>query len=60
MKNTAMQKQFCFYLNYIPIVSKEEVRNQLGYLSNWFYSVDCGQVGFNRNKELKAFDYGLH
>lgn len=55
------------YYKGIPIVfmeradwaTRDEIAARLGYEPDWTGSVDCGQVGFNKQGKLVAFDYGL-
>lgn len=52
--------------NEIPIVLaqkvrhvwEDEIKERLGFIPDWIYSVDCGQVGFTKNNRLVAYDYG--
>ena len=55
-------------LDSIPIVLMEKVEfatvkeivARLGKEPRWCWSVDCGQVGWNRQGKLVAYDYGLN
>jgi hypothetical protein len=33
------------------------IREILGEVPDWVCSIDCGQVGFNRSGQLKAYDF---
>jgi hypothetical protein len=35
----------------------EPVQTPLRELPSWVYSVDCGQVGYTKDRELVAYDY---
>lgn len=59
-----------FYWHDIPVVlmekvehaNQEQTKEYLGTpkgKSDWTWSVDCGQVGFNRQGRLVAYDYGI-
>ena len=55
------------YYKDIPVVFMETIiyadnktiKNILSFVPDWVYSIDCGQVGFNRKNELLAFDFGV-
>lgn len=59
------------YVNDIPVCLMEKVEhatveqtnahlNTLGGESDWTWSVDGGQVGFNSRGKLVAYDYGMN
>lgn len=55
------------YWKEIPIVFMERVKHastnelieKLGKEPDWTYCVDCGQVGWNRQGKLVAYDFGI-
>lgn len=59
-------KTKCFYIDGIAILvmeyleraSCEEVNEYIGSSFDWTDFIDCGQVGFNKNGQLRAYDYG--
>lgn len=59
-------KTGCFYVKGIPILvmeylkdaSREEIDDYIGSSFDWTGSIDCGQVGFNKDGQLRAYDYG--
>lgn len=48
------------YAGYIGPKSDENGYIKLENCPEWAYSVDCWQVGYNRNGRIVAYDYGLH
>lgn len=54
------------YWKSIPVVfmervvhaSSKQIVKRLGKVPPWVDQIDCGQVGFNRNGTLVAYDYG--
>lgn len=49
------------FMERVALASVKEVEEHLGTApgeSDWTWSVDGGQVGFNRNGRLVAYDYG--
>lgn len=40
--------------------NESQIERVLGPGPNWTWSVDCGQVGFNRHGRLVAYDYGYN
>lgn len=57
-----------YYVGELPVLFMErvtpagsvEIENRLGFEPEWVYSVDCGQVGFNKSGRLVAYDYGYN
>lgn len=49
------------FMEYVPHLSYTAVREMHnGKEPDWVASVDCGQVGLNRNGRLVAYDYGYN
>ena len=46
-------------MEYLTPANIEEINNYIGNDYNWTLSIDCGQVGFDCNGKLKAYDYGI-
>lgn len=47
------------FMEHVLDSSSEEIRNKLGREPDWVWSVDGGQVGFNKQGRLVAYDYGI-
>lgn len=51
---------FLLVMEYVEDASYQEIRNKLGKVPEWVGCIDSGQVGFNRQGKLVAYDYGRH
>lgn len=48
------------FMERVEPVSGKQIVERMGFEPDWVYSVDCGQVGFNRAGRLVAYDYGYN
>ena len=47
------------FMQYVEHANYSQIRERLGRVPPWVDRVDCGQVGFNKNGLLVAYDYGI-
>lgn len=44
-------------MEYVKYASEKDILERLGFYPDWVSSIDCGQVGFNKDGLLVAFDF---
>ena len=47
------------FMEYVKHANFDAIKDEFGNIPDWVYSIDCGQVGFNRKGKLVAYDYGV-
>lgn len=50
---------FLLVMEYVEPAWSEDIKAKLGEIPAWVGAIDCGQVGFDRKGNLKAYDYGI-